>query len=125
MKALPDEVLKAWETRERSVVFSTVDPRGVVNAVYASCVSLYGKDTVVIANNYFDKTLKNIQSGSQGSVVFLTDKRDSYQIKGPIEYVTEGPIYDDMKSWNPKEHPGHGAAVVRVEEVYKGSKKLL
>ena len=29
-----------------------------------------------------------------------------------------------MKKWNPKEHPGHAAAALKVEEVYKGGEKL-
>ncbi len=44
--------------------------------------------------------------------------------KGPIEYRKEGEIFDDMKKWNPKQHPGHAAAVLKVEEVYSGSEKL-
>jgi len=29
-----------------------------------------------------------------------------------------------MKSWNPEKHPGHAAAVLRVEEAFSGAKKL-
>jgi len=30
-----------------------------------------------------------------------------------------------MKKWNPKKHPGHAAAAIRVEEAFTGAKKLL
>ncbi len=30
-----------------------------------------------------------------------------------------------MKKWNPKKHPGHAAAALKVEEVYTGAEKLL
>jgi uncharacterized protein len=30
-----------------------------------------------------------------------------------------------MKKWNPETHPGHAALVIKVEEVYSGSEKLL
>ena len=42
-----------------------------------------------------------------------------------IDYQKEGSIFEDMKKWNPTKHPGHAATVLKVEEVYSGSKKLL
>ena len=56
---------------------------------------------------------------------FITKKGKSYQIKGSIEYHKEGSVFEDMKKWNPKQHPGHAAAALKVEEVYMGAEKLL
>jgi len=125
MAKLPKEVIEAWEGRETAVVFATTASDGTPNAIYATCVSLYAEDTIVVADNYFNKTLENIRGGSTGSVLFLTADRSSYQIKGAIEYHTEGPIFDDMKSWNPTKHPGRAAAAVKVETVYKGETRLV
>jgi predicted pyridoxine 5'-phosphate oxidase superfamily flavin-nucleotide-binding protein len=124
MPPLPEKVSRAWENRSGPIVFSTVNEEVVPNAIYASCVSKYSTDTIVIANNYFHKTLKNIRSGSKGSILFIAEGWTSYQIKGSIEYYTEGPIYEDMKRWNPKHRPGHGSAALKVEEVYRGAKRL-
>ena len=125
MAALPEKVSKAWEDREGPIVLSTVNEDGVPNAIYATCVSKFGEDTMVVANNYFSKTLKNILAGSKGSILFITKGRKSYQIKGSIEYHKEGIIFEDMKKWNPEKHPGHAAAALKVEEVYSGAEKLL
>jgi predicted pyridoxine 5'-phosphate oxidase superfamily flavin-nucleotide-binding protein len=125
MAVLPEKVSKAWEDREGPVVFSTVDSAGNPNAIYATCVSKFSEDTIVVANNYFSKTLNNIFAGSKGSILFITKDATSYQIKGSIEYHKEGAIFDDMKKWNPKKHPGHAAAALKVEEVYMGAEKLL
>ena len=125
MAKLPETVRQAWEEREGPVVLTTFDKKGMPNAIYATCVSKYSDDTIVVANNYFRKTLENIQNGSKGSILFLTKDRKSYQIKGSIEYHKEGPVYEDMKRWNPEKHPGHAAAVLKVEEVYNGAEKLL
>mgnify|MGYP003681892146 CR=1 FL=1 len=122
---MPEEVSKAWDSRKGALVFTTVDEKGIPNSIYATCVSKYNEGTIVIANNYFDKTLKNILSGSMGIILFITDEEKSYQIKGSIKYYTEGDIFNDMKKWNPEKHPGHGAAAVEVKEVYSGAKKLL
>ena len=125
MPALPDIVNKAWENRDGPVVLTTVDREGNPNAVYVTCVSKFSDDTLVIANNYFDKTRANILAGCGASLLFITKNGTSYQIKGKIELYTEGTIYDDMKRWNPNKHPGHAAAALNVKHVFSGAEKLL
>lgn len=125
MAVLPEKVSKAWEDREGPIVLATINGNGIPNAIYATCVSKYNEDTLVIANNYFSKTLQNIQAGSKGTILFITKEGTSYQVKGRIEYHEAGPIYDDMKKWNPAKHPGHAAAALKVEEVYSGAEKLV
>jgi len=125
MAALPEEVSKAWEDREGPIVLSTVSVDGIPNAIYATCVSKFSEDTIVVANNYFSKTLENILAGSKGSILFITKEKKSYQVKGSIEYHKEGRIFEDMKKWNPQKHPGHAAAALKVEQVYAGAEKLL
>jgi len=125
MIALPEIVSKAWEDREGPIILSTVDRDGNPNAIYATSVSKFSEDTIVIANNFFSKTLENILAGSKGSILFITKEGTSYQIKGSFEYHKEGDIFDDMKKWNQKNLPGHAAAALKVEGVYAGAKKLL
>ena len=125
MSALPSSVSKAWDERKGPTILTTVDTNGVPNAIYATCVSKFSEDSIVVADNYFDKTRKNILAGSKGSVLFITKDGKAYQIKGSIEYHKEGEIFEDMKRWNPKQRPGHAAAVLKVEEVYTGAEKLL
>ena len=125
MAVLPEKVKKAWEDREGPIILSTVNGDGIPNVIYATCVSKFSEDTIVVANNYFSKTLENILAGSKGSILFITKEGKSYQIKGSIEYHKEGSLYEDMKKWNPKKHPGHAAAALKVEEAYTGAEKLL
>ena len=125
MAVLPEEVSKEWKNRKGPIILSTVNKEGVPNSIYATCVSKYDEETLVVANNFFSKTLENITAGSTGSILFLTKEDKSYQIKGTIEYHKTGPVFDDMKKWNPKKHPGHAAAALKVEAVYSGAKKLV
>lgn len=125
MATLPDKVSEAWEQRDGPIVLSTVGEDGIPNAIYATCVSKYGEDTLIVANNYFHKTIRNIRAGSKGSILFITEEGTSYQVKGRITYHEEGPLFEDMKTWNPERLPGHGAAALHVEEVYSGAEKLL
>ncbi len=125
MKNIPEEVSKAWDLRNEVIVLSTVDLEGMPNSIYATCVSKYNESTFVVADNYFNKTQKNILAGSKASILFITDKGKSYQLKGKIKYYQSGEIYNDMKKWNPAKHPGNAAAALEIEEVYSGSEKLL
>jgi hypothetical protein len=125
MAALPKPVAQAWEQHNGPVVLTTMDPDGTPNAIYATCVSMFDDETIVVADNFFDKTRKNILAGSRGSLLFITADNKAFQIKGTIEYHKSGAIFEDMKSWNPAKHPGHAAAALKVEEVYSGAKKLL
>jgi predicted pyridoxine 5'-phosphate oxidase superfamily flavin-nucleotide-binding protein len=125
MALLPHLVTGAWARRNGPVIFSTVNHSGTPNTIYVTCVSLYDDETIVVADNYFDKTRSNILAGSKGSLLFITEDKKSYQIKGSIEYHKSGKVFKNMKSWNPTKHPGHAAAALRVEEVYSGAEKLL
>lgn len=125
MPQLPEAVKAAWEKRSGPAVFTTVDEGSMPNAIYVTCVALYDDSTVLIADNYFDKTRRNILAGSKGSLLFMADGQKPYQIKGTISYHRSGPLFDHMKSWNPKKHPGHAAAALAVEEVCSGAERLL
>ncbi|MDO9537155.1 MAG: pyridoxamine 5'-phosphate oxidase family protein [Thermoplasmata archaeon] len=125
MPVLPEKVSTAWDERTGPVIFTTVDGKGSPNAIYATCVNKFNEDTIVIADNFFDKTRKNILAGTRGSILFITPEGKAFQVKGAIEYYKEGDIFEDMKKWNPKQHPGHAATALKVEEVYSGSERLL
>lgn len=124
MVTIPEIVKQAWTQLESFPVFTTVDANGLPNSIYVGCIGIYDDNTFVIADNKFCKTKANIQSGSKGAVLFITKDKAAYQIKGTIEYVTSGPLFDFMKSINPEGYPGHAAAAVKVENVYCGAEKL-
>ena len=108
MTKLPQVVLDAWENKTGAPVITTVDSNGMPNTIYATCVSFYNNEKLLVANNYFDKTLKNIENGSKGNFLFITEDKKAYQLKGTFTHYTEGPYFDDMKTWNPTRLPGCG-----------------
>ena len=125
MPALTGEVIQAWNDRSGPLVLTTVDENGTPNAIYATCVNKYSDEIIVVADNYFNKTRKNILASSSASLLFITGSNKSYQIKGSITYYDSGPVFDDMKKWNPSKHPGHAAAAIKVEEVFSGAEKII
>jgi len=125
MAAWSDTLKAAWDDRKGPAILATVNQAGVPNIVYVGCLGRHGDDRLVIADNYFDKTRANLKAGSPGALLFMTKDGKAYQIKGAMEYHDAGPVYEEMKRWNPQKHPGHAAAVLRVEEAYSGAEKLL
>ena len=124
MASLTESVRQAWEDRDGPVILATVSLGGIPNIIYATCVGAFGDDRLVVADNYFDKTRKNLLAGGKGSLLFRSKSGKAYQVKGTLEYHTSGEVFDHMKTWNPSQHPGHAAAALRVEEVYSGAEKV-
>lgn len=124
MTILPEIVKTAWDNREGAVVLTTVDAVGTPNSIYATCVKRVD-DQLVVADNYFSKTRANILGGSSGSILFITGEKQSYQIKGTLEYCTDGVAFEAMKQWLDPKYPGIAAVVLVVEGVYCGAEKLI
>ena len=124
MPPLPANVRQAWENRDGPVILATVSLDGVPNIIYVGCVGAFGDDRLVVADNYFDKTRRNLLAGSKGALLFRSKDGKAYQVKGTLEYHAEGEVFQHMKTWNPPQHPGHAAAALRIEDVYSGAQKL-
>jgi uncharacterized protein len=124
MPALPKNVRDAWENRDGPAILATVGEGGVPNVIYVTCVAAFGDDRLVVADNYFSKTRANVKRGGQGAILFRSKDGKAFQAKGTLEYHASGPVFDHMKTWNPKEHPGHAAAALKVEEVFSGAEKM-
>lgn len=124
MAKAEDVLTQAWSDREGPAVLTTVNKDGQPNSVYVGEMHYRPEIGFIIADNYFHKTRENIKNGSPGSFLFITKEGKAYQVKGGIDYQTEGPAYDIMKASHKPQHPGVAVAVVRVEEVYSGAEKL-
>ncbi len=124
MPKLPQIILDEFPNLIKAPVITTVSESGIPNSIYATCVSIYDEEKILIANNFFSKTLANIKDGCKGGFLFLTEEGTSYQLKGTYTHTTEGELFDDMKTWNPEKLPGVGVAVLDVEEIYSGAKKI-
>jgi uncharacterized protein len=116
---------QAWEKREGPSILATVDATGKPNVIYVGEIRLVPGEGFIVADNYFSKTRANIQNGTQGAILFLTKERKSFQVKGPLTYHTEGPIFENMRSWHDPKYPGVGATVLRLEAAFSGAEKLL
>ncbi|QMU61648.1 MAG: pyridoxamine 5'-phosphate oxidase family protein [Gammaproteobacteria bacterium] len=125
MAKLTSQALEAWNNHDERMVLTTTSQDNAPNSIWVICAKLINDDQFVIANNAFSKTLQNINLGSRGSLLYIAPERESYQVKGTLEYHTDGPIYDDMKIWLDPKFPGKGALVLNIEEVYYGAEQVV
>lgn len=125
MSNLPQKFIEAWQQREPRMILTTVDASNTPNAVWVLCVKQLDDQRILIANNFFSKTLENIQNGSKGSLLMIAPEREAYQIKGTLDYSTTGPVYDDMKAWLDPKFAGVGAVVLTIESIFYGAERVL
>ena len=125
MAQLTKEASDAWENREGPAILTTVDSAGIPNSIYVTCVKKISDNQIVVANNKMHKTQANILAGCKVSLLYITKEKKAFQLKGSVNYLTSGAIFEEMKTgWLDKKYPGHAAVAINIEEVYSGAEKL-
>lgn len=125
MAKLTEDAIKAWDERQGPCVLTTVDEKRNPNSIWVTNVKMIADDKIVVADNKFHKTRANIKAGSKVCLLYINAEKKAYQIKGTAEYLTDGPIYDDMKmGWLDPKFPGHAAVLISVENLYSGAERL-
>jgi uncharacterized protein len=126
MTQIPERIRQAWKDHLDLMIFATSDEHGEPNAVYVKCVTPYGDDAFLIADNKFDKTRHNILQGcATGSLLFICPDHAAYQIKGRLEYHTEGEVYQAMLERTPDRFARHAGVLLRVEACYSGAERIV
>ena len=127
MAKIPSEVKTAIE-KTCPTCIATSDKNGLPNIVYITYLKVLDDETIVVADNKFDKTRKNLDANPYLSFTVLdSDTKKSYQIKGKVDCFTEGDKYNDIVEWvhinHPKLTPKAGF-YLKVEEIYCGAERL-
>ena len=127
MATLPD-VVKTAIDKASSACVATADKNAITNVVYVSYLKYLDDETIVIADNKFAKTRSNLDSNPKLAFVVLdADTKKSYQVKGSVECLTDGEIYQSVVDWVHIKKPeltAKAAIYIQVEEVYCGAEKI-
>ncbi len=90
-----------------------------INVVPVSTVRVEdGK--ILLMNYFFKKTLENIKEQPQVALTFWSGL-EGYQIKGPVEYVDSGAVFEEARNWinnNVDDRTLLGLIVLTPEEIY-------
>jgi predicted pyridoxine 5'-phosphate oxidase superfamily flavin-nucleotide-binding protein len=102
---------------------ATSSKNGVPNVCNAGAKYLFNDETIIIIDNYMDKTLANILENPLVAILVRSGK-ESYQIKGRCSYLNSGPLYEDAKKWMKsvgEKYPAKGALKIEIEEIYNAN----
>ncbi len=126
---IPEHIQEIINKQELHIL-STSTRDGVPNVIYLKFLKVYNDEQILIANNKFSKTEKNLTENPRASFVVLDkENKKSYQIKGGVEFHTNDDVFEDTVKWvkekssSPDLHPKSGI-IFNVEEIYCGAEKI-
>jgi len=102
---------------------ATSSKNGVPNVCNAGAKYLLNDETIIIIDNYMDKTLANILENPLVAILVRSGK-ESYQIKGRCSYLSSGSLYEDAKKWMKsvgEKYHAKGALKIEIEEIYNSN----
>jgi predicted pyridoxine 5'-phosphate oxidase superfamily flavin-nucleotide-binding protein len=101
--------------------FATCSKAGIPNAVPIKALKLLDDETILVSDQYFGKTLKNLEENPHVAISYWGDK-GGYQIKGTATLHRGDKVFEDNVAWvhsfAPKLEP-KSAVVIKVTDVYQ------
>jgi predicted pyridoxine 5'-phosphate oxidase superfamily flavin-nucleotide-binding protein len=108
----------------RNVVLATATGDGRPNAVPIGAKKIIDAETILISDQYFNKTLANIKTNPRVSVMYW-EEREGYQLKGTVTIETSGKRYEETARWIGElsakfglSLKSKGAIIFKIEEIY-------
>ncbi len=99
---------------------ATSSKSGTPNVCTVGAIYEKSNDRIIIVDNYFNKTIKNILENPKVSILFRKDY-ECFQIKGKCEYKNRGGLYKKVKRWQKaksKEYPAKGIIIIKPTNCY-------
>jgi len=97
MAKMDDRVKEIFQKRQ-NVVLATASKEGIPNVVVVGAKKIINDETILISDQYFDKTLANMKENPQAAVT-VWDETEGYQIKGTATIETSGPRFEETARW--------------------------
>jgi uncharacterized protein len=108
----------------RTVVIATATAEGKPNAVPVNAKKVIDDETILISDQYFNKTLANMRTNPQVSIMYWEGVK-GYQLKGSVIIETSGQRYEDTARWIDEigtklgvSLKSKGAVIFKIEEIY-------
>jgi hypothetical protein len=93
-----DERVKEIFQKRQDVVLATASKEGIPNVVVVGAKKIIDDETILISDQYFDKTLANMKENPRVAVT-VWDKTEGYQIKGTVTIETSGSLFEETARW--------------------------
>jgi hypothetical protein len=81
---------------------------------------------ILICDIKFGQTLKNLQEGHpEVSFLIHAPEIGAYQFKGTTDYTSNGPQFQQGKTFAKPEATVRGVLAIHITAIYKGSERIL
>lgn len=117
---MTQEMMDAVE-KDNVVFFATATKDGVPNVVPIGFARPIDNKTIMIVDNFMNKTRKNLENNPKASLVPRDASKCPYQFKGTVEIHTSGKEFDDAVDWATSvmsKLAPKAAIILKVEEIY-------
>ncbi|MFH0994591.1 MAG: pyridoxamine 5'-phosphate oxidase family protein [Pseudomonadota bacterium] len=118
------ERMKELFDKVRPVVLSTASIDGTPNAVPVGAKKIIDDETILISDQFFNKTLANMKANPKVAVTYW-EGREGYQLKGTVTIETVGQRYEETVKWIEEMSSKTGfplkskaAIILKIEEIY-------
>jgi predicted pyridoxine 5'-phosphate oxidase superfamily flavin-nucleotide-binding protein len=107
-----------------TVLLCTATADGVPNAVPVGAKKIIDAETILISDQFLNKTLTNMQGNPRVAVTFW-EGHEGYQLKGSAAIETSGPRFEETARWIEDLSArlgfplkSKGAVIIKIEEIY-------
>jgi predicted pyridoxine 5'-phosphate oxidase superfamily flavin-nucleotide-binding protein len=117
---MTEEMMEAIE-KDNVVFFATATVDGTPNVVPIGFARPIDNKTIMIVDNYMNKTRKNLEKNPKASLVVRDASKAPYQFKGTVEIVESGKYFDEAVDWATSvmsQLAPKAAILLKVEEIY-------
>ncbi|MCP4345460.1 MAG: flavin-nucleotide-binding protein [Desulfobacterales bacterium] len=118
------ERMKELFEKVSAVTLGTSTSDGTPNVVPIGAKKIIDDETVLISDQFLNKTLANMKSNPKVSVTYW-EGQEGYQLKGTVTIETSGERYEETAQWieelgNKIGFPlkSKGAVILKIEEIY-------
>ena len=106
------------------VILATATTDGIPNAVPVGSKKIIDNETILISDQFLNKTLANMKANPKVSLTFW-EGHDGYQIKGSVTIETTGNRFEETSKWieemgNKMGIPlkSKGVVILTIDEIY-------
>lgn len=117
---MTQEMMDAVE-KDNVVFLATATKEGIPNVVPIGFARPIDEKTIMIVDNYMNKTAENLKNNPKASLVPRDASKCPFQFKGTVELLTEGKLFDDAVDWATSvmsKLAPKAAVILNVEEIY-------
>ncbi|MBS0012777.1 MAG: pyridoxamine 5'-phosphate oxidase family protein [Desulfobacterales bacterium] len=107
-----------------AAVLATATADGTPNAVPVGAKKILDDETILISDQFFNKTVANLKANPKVAVSFW-EGHEGYQIKGSVTIETSGQRFEETAKWieelgNKAGAPlkSKGAVIIQIDEIY-------